>query len=84
MAGLHSLLEKKWDLKKQLNHHLHIVLTEFSYPIAFEELEVYFSLYSSKESAYVSEKVNTNMGESGENVHDFMFLGTDQPPRYGC
>ena len=61
MAGLKSSLEKKRDLKKQLNHHIHIVLTEFSYPANIvEDIEVYFSLYSSKESRYVSEKVLVN------------------------
>ena len=43
------------DIRKQINHHLHITLTEFSYPS--EELEIYFSLYSTKENCYVSEKV---------------------------
>jgi hypothetical protein len=55
MAGLCSHVEKKRDLRKQINHHLHITLTEFSYPS--EELEIYFSLYSTKENCYVSEKV---------------------------
>ena len=55
MAGLSSHIEKKRDLRKQINHHLHIILTEFSYP--YEDLEIYFSLYSLKESSYVSEKV---------------------------
>ena len=55
MAGLSSHVEKKRDLRKQINHHLYITLTEFSYPS--EDLEIYFSLYSTKESCYVSEKV---------------------------
>ena len=55
MAGLSSHVEKKRDLRKQVNHHLYVTLTEFSYPS--EDLEVYFSLYSTKENNYVSEKV---------------------------
>ena len=55
MAGLSSHIEKKRDLRKQINHHIHIKMTEFSY--ACEDLEIYFSLFSAKENLYVSEKV---------------------------
>ncbi len=55
MAGLCSLIDKKREQRRQVNHHLYVVLTEFSYQS--DDLELYFSLYSTKESNYVSEKV---------------------------
>jgi hypothetical protein len=57
MDGLSSASDKKRDLKRQSNHHIHIDMTEFSYPWNNDDLEVYFSLYSTKENSYVSERV---------------------------
>ena len=77
MAGLCSLVEKKREVRKQINHHLHMVLTEFSYPL--EDLEIYFSLYSSKENNYVSEKVTLAVTEELQNDPKgaiFMDVGT--------
>ena len=59
------------DIRKQINHHLHITLTEFSYPS--EELEIYFSLYSTKENCYVSEKVLMPALPSSENNDQGLF-----------
>lgn len=71
MAGLASHIEKKRDLRKLINHHLHIQLVEFSYPS--EDLEIYFSLFSSKDQGqFVSEKVYTVIHEGAV----FMDVGT--------
>ena len=59
------------DIRKQINHHLLITLTEFSYPS--EELEIYFSLYSTKENCYVSEKVLMPALPSSENNDQGLF-----------
>ena len=72
-----SYLKNSWkkcrdlDIRKQINHHLHITLTEFSYPS--EELEIYFSLYSTKENCYVSEKVLMPALPSSENNDQGLF-----------
>ena len=66
MAGLSSHVEKKRDLRKQINHHLHINLTEFSYPS--EDLEIYFSLFSTKENCFVSEKVLMTSLPNPDNI----------------
>lgn len=55
MAGLSSHIEKKRDLRKNVNHHIYVKLTEFSYPLS-EDIEIFISLYSAKDNAYVSEK----------------------------
>ena len=79
MAGLSSHVEKKRDVRKQINHHLHMILTEFSY--ALEDLEIYFSLFSNKENCYVSEKVTLAVITDSELQNDpkgaiFMDVGT--------
>ena len=38
-----------------------MILTEFSYPL--EDLEIYFSLYSTKDNNYVSEKITLAVNE---------------------
>ena len=79
MAGLSSHVEKKRDVRKQINHHLHMILTEFSYSL--EDLEIYFSLFSNKENCYVSEKVTLAVITDSELQNDpkgaiFMDVGT--------
>ena len=61
MTGLCSHVDKKREIRKQVNHHLHMILTEFSYPL--EDLEIYFSLYSTKDNNYVSEKITLAVNE---------------------
>ena len=61
MTGLCSHVDKKREVRKQVNHHLHMILTEFSYPL--EDLEIYFSLYSTKDNNYVSEKITLAVNE---------------------
>ena len=56
MVGLTSHGDRRHKVRRLANHHLHVALKEFSCQNP-DELEIYFSLFSVKENAFVSERV---------------------------
>ncbi len=56
LVGLKSYGEKRHKVRRLANHHIHAILKEFSCQNP-DDLEIYFSLFSIKENAFVSERV---------------------------
>ena len=56
MLGLMSHGDRRHKVRRLTNHHLHAIVKEFSCQHS-DDLEIYFSLFSVKENAFVSERV---------------------------